>query len=458
MKMVKNFILVVPAAMTLAACNGWDKSPSSDLETLRAQAKVVTQMGPDKPREIIKTVVTTKTDTKTVEEKTVDASFLNIVNEPVMAFSEGKAATYKFRAFTTIPGAVVKLTAKGATEQLPEGLSIQLSKTEKDVYVVSWTPALYTVKAESRLIKVNLVLSVVNPGQAPNPEAVKGLTAESSIVLLVTKTQQAPSNVKVEGLKSEINEGTLTPFTVTVTVPGIDGKAVQKPVINASFDGVSVTAGNSFQELDGSRHIIADLNKKDPEYLGDSKWKYSLIFDTKNISVQPQLAKDGSIMKSADGTRVRFVVKVNNNGLEASSLVQTKIRYNKSIAAPRFDLSGIAKQALEISAGESVSLKFFALSADKNAVVKVETKNSALAGNPQVTCADSATGSSKQDCTLTWTAPCDATAEQLTGAVEMTATSTVDGRISEVTSYSLKTVKAAADKGLCQEAAKTEAK
>jgi hypothetical protein len=123
-----------------------------------------------------------------------------------------------------------------------------------------------------------------------------------------------------------------------VTVPGIDGSASMKPRLVISYDGVSFTAGNSFLELDGSRYVVADLNHKDPEYLGNAQWKFSLIFDTKNISVQPQLAKDGSILKAADGSRVRLSFKAYNPyGLATpETLTQLKIRYAK----PAPDQSG----------------------------------------------------------------------------------------------------------------------
>lgn len=455
MKMVKNLIMMVPAAMTLAACDGWNKSPSADLETIRAQSKVVkaqNELGPDKPREITNTVVVEKQVEVVRQETTIDANFLNIIPDSVMTFSEGQTASFKIRAFVTIPGATIKLSASG----LPEGATIEASKTEKDIYVLSWTPSLYTVSSNQmvKAFTVKVTASIASTGQAKNPDAVKGLTKEVTIPLFVSRNQEAPSALTVD-LKTEVSEDALTPFTVVVKVPGIDGKTADKPRLAVTYDGVKVTAGNSFQERDGSRFVTADIKNKEPQYLGDSKWKFSLVFDTKNISVLPQLAKDGSIMQTADGARVRFSVKAfNPSGLATpESLVQVKIRYTKSITAPRFDVSGLAKQALEVSNGETVTLKFSASSADKEAVVKVESKNSTLAGNPQVSCADATTGSNKQECTLTWTVPCDAAAASLTGSVDMTATSTVNGRISDVTAYSLKTVKAATDKGLC----KTEA-
>ncbi|WP_413584080.1 hypothetical protein [Bdellovibrio sp. HCB274] len=471
MKTVKSLMIMIPAAMTITACDGWQKSPSSDLEDMRAHAKVITEMGPDKPVEVtkttvvvkpspvevIKTVIVEKEVEVKVKETDVTRSMILLTADSEMTFSEGAASSYKIRASLPIPGATVTLTASN----LPEGAVLKPSN-EKDVYVLTWNPPMYTVDSGKLLksIPVKFTATVTNPGQAKDAAAVKGLINELDKTLFVTKNQVAPSALSVSGIASEVMEDQLIPFSITVTVPGIDGKSEQKPRVLISNDGNSNSAGNDFLELDGSRYVIADLNKKDAEYLGDSKWKINLIFDTKNIAVQPQLSKDGTIMLQANGTRVRFSVKVfSPNGLStAEALVQTKIVYTKTISAPRFDVSGLGKQGLEVSPGEKIVLRFSAGSNSKNAVVAVESKNTDLPGNPQVACEASAAGSNKQDCTLTWEVPCDATAKTLKGAIPMTAVGTANGQVSNVTEYSLKTLKAAKDKGLCAAPAKTTAK
>ena len=471
MKTVKSLMIMIPAAMALTACDGWQKSPSSDLQDMRAQAKVITEMGPDKPTEVTKTVVVEKevpkevTKTVVVEkevevkvkETDITRSMILLTADSEMVFAEGTSSTYKIRASLPVPGATVSLTASN----LPEGATLKPS-SEKDVYILTWNPPMYTVAdgKSLRSIPVKFTATVTNAGQAKNAEAVKGMINELDKTLFVTKNQISPSALSVSGIATEVMEDQLIPFSVTVTVPGIDGKSAQKPRVVISYDGNSATAGNDFLELDGSRYVIADLNKKDPEYLGESKWKINLIFDTKNIAVQPQLAKDGKIMLQSNGTRVRFSVKAfSPNGLStAEQTVQTKIVYTKTISAPRFDVSGLGQQGLAVSPGEKIILRFSASSSSKNAVVAVETKNSALPGNPQVSCEASASGSSKQDCTLTWEVPCDATSKTLKGSIEMSATGTLNGQISNVTEYALKTVKAAKDKGLCAAPAKTAVK
>ncbi len=276
---------------------------------------------------------------------------------------------------------------------------------------------------------------------------------------MLTRTAEAPSTPVISGLNTEVTEGSLTPFTVTMKVPGVDGKTPQKPRLIVSYDGKSDTAGNSFLELDGSRYVIADLNNKDPQYLEDSQsWKFTLIFDTKNISVQPQLAKDKSVMVNADGTRVRLSIKAASpfGTSSAETLAQVKIRYNKSISAPRFDLSGLAQQALQVAPGEKVTLNYFVISADTQSVVKVEAAKSSLPGSPSSECKSSTAGANIQICTLTWSVPCDAKAEQLTGDVSMTAVSVVNGKNSDVTTYKMKVLSSKEDKKLCPTAEATK--
>lgn len=462
MNHIKSFLVLLPVGLTLAGCGGWKKDPTSgsavSLDEVRKYSKEQLATGPEKPRVITNTVVVEKPVQVVKEESTIDDKFIVITPDSQMTFNEGQAATFKVRARVLIPGVQVKLSAQG----LPDGATLTTAGQEKDLYNITWKPALYTVpsNASMKTYTVKLVAEIVVADDAKNAAQLKGLVREKEINLFLFRNQEAPSALTVQSLPSEVSEGQLTPFTVTVNVPGIDGSASAKPRLVVSYDGVSYTAGNSFLELDGSRYVVADLNQKDAEYVGDSKWKFSLLFDTKNISVQPQLAKDGTIMKNSDGTRVRLSFKAYSPfGLATpEQLTQVKIKYTKTITAPRFDLSGLAQQSLEVSRGQVVNLKFSVASADTTAAVAVETKDSTLAGKPSVTCQASTAGANKQDCTLAWTVPCDAALDQVAGSIDMTATSTVNSRTSETTAYSLKVVNATTEQNLCSTEKKDENK
>ncbi len=454
MNHIKSLITLIPIGLVLAGCGEWKKNPvpnadGVNLQDLRKFAKDQTTTGPEKPRVITETIIVEKPQVIVKEESTIDEKFLVITPDSQMTFNEGQSASFKVRARVLVPNVQVKLTAQG----LPAGATLQASQSEKDMYVLTWNPVLYTVpsNASMKTYTVKLVAEVVVTDSSKSASQLKGLVREKEINLFLFRNQELPSSLKVESLPTELNEGQLTPFSVTVLVPGIDGSASAKPRLVISYDGVSYTAGNSFLELDGSRYVVADLNQKDPEYLGNSKWKFSLLFDTKNISVQPQLAKDGTILKNSDGTRVRLSFKVYSPfGLATpETLTQIKVKYTKAITAPRFDLSALGQQSLEVSRGQVINLKFAVSSPDTAATVAVVAQESKLAGKPAVSCQNSAVGANKQDCTLSWTVPCDAALDQVAGTVDMTATSTVNSRDSETTSYSLKVVNAAKEQSLC---------
>lgn len=338
MNILRTTLLALLVTFLITACGDWDKNPvpssstssgTFDLETLREQSKKVLAEGPDKPREITNTVIVEKPKLVVKEESTIDEKFIVITPDAQMTFNEGQEATFKVYARVLISGVQIKLSAQG----LPEGARLEASSKERDLYLLTWKPGLYTVpsNANMKTYTVKLTAEIAGSSSQTNADKLQGLMREKEVSLFLFKNQETPGDLIVKDLGNELSEGQVTPFSVVVTVPGTDSQTPQKPRLVISFDGVSYTAGNSFLEVDGSRHVLADLKNKDPKYLGDSKWKFSLVFDTKNITVQPQLAKDGSFLVNADGLRVRLTFKVYApNGLSTpETLRQLKIHYAK---------------------------------------------------------------------------------------------------------------------------------
>ncbi|MGZ3773365.1 MAG: hypothetical protein ACXVCY_02705 [Pseudobdellovibrionaceae bacterium] len=331
----QSLMTLLSLSLLISGCSDYQKNPVPDLDQLRANGKVEVEKGPNEPRVITNNVIVEKPVIVVKEESTIDDKFIIITPDAQMTFNEGQKAQFKIRARVLVPGIEIKLKASG----FPDGAVLEKSKDEKDLYTLTWTPALYTVPSnavmKSYTVKVSAeVTSAENPADA---EKLKGLVREKEFNLFLFKNQEAPTDLAVSGIPSEVNEGTLTPFSVTVKVPGTDDKGAQKPRLVINYDGVSYTAGNNFLELDGARYVVANLNKKDAEYLGDNKWKFTLNFDTKNISVQPQLSKDGTVAPNADGTRVRLSFKAYSPyGLSTpETLVQVKINYVKpTVPAP----------------------------------------------------------------------------------------------------------------------------
>ncbi len=141
---------------------------------------------------------------------------------------------------------------------------------------------------------------------------------------------EALGSLKISNLPTEVTEGDEpVSFTVIATIPGAD--ETTKPTVAATYDGIKQTKGNKFLELDGARYVTSEPENSEPEYLGNSQWKFSLLFDVKNKAVQPQLALDGSIMTKATGTRVRTIFTVSNGkGVTTpATLAKILIRYKK---------------------------------------------------------------------------------------------------------------------------------
>lgn len=304
---------ILPLGILISGCNNWSKNPVPSnqgvtLQDLRVNAKNNLQKPQDKPRVITETVIVEKPKVVVREEATIDDKFIVITPDSRMTFNEGEQASFKVRARVLIKDVQVKLKAQG----LPEGANFTASEKEKDLYIISWKPALNTIPTDEvgKIYTIKLTAEIIPGANTKNASQLQGLVREKEVELILFRTQQAPSDLRIENLATVIKEGDLTYFSVTAKIPGIDGSSALKPRLVISYDGVSLSAGNNFLELDGSRHVVADLQRKSAEYLGDSKWKFNLLFDTKNISVQPQLSRDGSELKNADGTRVRLSFKV----------------------------------------------------------------------------------------------------------------------------------------------------
>lgn len=330
----QGLITVLSLSLLAAGCGDYQKNPVPDLEQMRANGKVEMQKGPDVPRVITNQTIVEKPLIVVKEESTIDEKFIVITPDPQMTFNEGQLGQFKIRARVLIPGIHIELKASG----LPEGAWLKKSKDEEDLYILSWNPALYTIpnNAAMKGYTAKVSAEVTWAENDADAKKLKGLVREKEISLFLFRNQEAPSALTVSGLPAEMNEGSIVPFTVTVKIPGTDDKVPVKPRLVVSYDGVSYTAGNNFLELDGARYVMTDLNKKEADYLGDSTWKFVRSFDTKNISVQPQLSKDGSVLPNADGTRVRLSLKVYSPyGLSTPEVLsQVKIRYVKPVAAP----------------------------------------------------------------------------------------------------------------------------
>ncbi|MFN8790320.1 MAG: hypothetical protein ACK5Y2_02575 [Bdellovibrionales bacterium] len=327
--MKKWSVLLIVSGMIAGCGSGKDNPVGSDLKTIREEGKVAKTMEAKAPIIVPETVVVEKPKLVVREESKIDENFFVMTADPQLIFNEGQASQYSFRARVLVPGVQIRLKAEG----LPEGATLSPSDREAGLYALNWTPGYSLIPPQAQMRTFTLKI-VAEPVSAPKPElleTLKNLVQEKTFSLFLFRSQEPPRDLKVVGLPQEVTEGQdPVRFSVTVKVPGLESKSAQKPVLVVSYDGLAINAGQAFREMDGSRHIVPDLQRREPEYLGDFQWRFSVVFDAKNISVQPQLGRDGRMTSGADGTRVRLSFKVFNHlGLATpETLVQMKIRYS----------------------------------------------------------------------------------------------------------------------------------
>lgn len=462
-------ILLPLVALAFNGCGGYDKEPVADLDTLRANGKAEISKGPMKPQEIKvpvieqkdriveKEVIKYEVVEKIVYKQSINEGTFVINPKSELKFIEGRETSVAISAQVLTDE---KVTFRLVGKNLPSWASLKAG-AEAGSYVLSGKAPYNTVTGNNfdKSIPVALsieVISVTNKDGQPNSALKKtldGIVREKSFSLQVLRDQNPPSNVIVEGLGTEVQEGTVSSLSITAKVPGVDQNSTTPPVLAVRYDGQAITQGNSFQELDGTRHIVRDTSKKEVEYLGDNMWKFNVLFDAKNIAAQPQLTKDGKVMATADGTRVRLSFRVDSPaGASSSSILKlVKIKYNKPMNAPRFDLSGLGQESLEVSAGSNVTLSFYVETALPGAAISVTSADiKKLPGQATLSCQNSnVTQGTRQMCTLRWKIPCDTSDAALEQQIEMQAETSLEKASSEKITQILKTVKSK-DGSVCQ--------
>ncbi len=485
MKHLSTIILLSTTAALLGACGEYNKEPVSNIKELQADAQKQAEMGPKKaptpivqqvpviqkvpviqekiiyidrpvPVEVKQNVYVPKVEIKEVpvnvpvikevavekEHAVIDDKFIVIRADSGVEVIEGQVAQLQVIGRSEIPGMKIELKASG----LPEGARFEKSPTpqEKDRYVLSWTPPMESVPLNKNVksIQVKITASVVEAPAGSNQKVMMGLSKTTDLMMFVVRKAVVPSIVSVDGLGAEVSEGSSTAFSVTAVVPGITDKSAQKPTIQFSPDVLKYVAGKDYTEQDATRYIIPDLTKPAGQYLGDFKWKFSAVFDTKLISVQPERDKSNNLMPNTDTTHVRMIVSVShaNAPTAGTMLKQLQIRMSLPFAAPRFDFSGLGADTLALTPGQTMKFNFYVASNHPRGLLKVEIPNTqTLAGSPSITCLVDAKIASKQNCTLLWKVPCAASDAELTQEIGLSAIATLDGKNSDATKQSLKT-------------------
>jgi hypothetical protein len=442
MKMSQSILILTVLAVLTVACGNHQKNPVQDLAGMRAHgesevARAEREANPPAPPE--RTIIVREEVPVPVESNVPTKDWFVVTPEaPVISMSEGKKTSFSVKSrILSAPDAKLVLKAVG----LPEGATFAPVEAGKSDYVLTWTPAYNTVQMGKLFehIKVTVVAEL-GEASAQDRKKFQGLVNKKDIDLLVSIDQTAPSGLAVEGLSARVLEGTEVPFSVVVTVPGVDDKSGVKPTLIASYDGVSMTPGNTSLELDGARHVIPDLSKNHTEYVGNFQWKYNLVFDTKNSFVQAPLSPDKKLLLDATIAKVRmnFAVVSPRGTISPKFLKQVEIRLNKEVSAPQFATKDLTAGVLALKPGQTKTAKISVSAAIARSQIKIELPNiSTLVGAPTISC--KVISSAKQDCTLTWVVPATAVEADLNQEIVISAIATLDGVNTDPVKYVLKT-------------------
>ncbi len=311
------------------------------------------------------------------------------------------------------------------------------------------------------ILTVAQILSACGGSYSKNPVTDLGSLRDSGKKELEVKDEPLFDwAISEAGLTDEVSEGTPVSFAVTVQVGGFLSKANQTPTLQVKYDGQGANKTGQMIELDGARHVVADPANPAPEFLGQGRWKFNLVFDTTNVAVEAPAQKTNEAQKNVIATQVRFNMKVKGvEGTTSDTIVkQIRIRLVKPIASPRFDLSGIRPEAIELLTGQTLKLPFVVISGDLNAEVKIEIPNlKTLPGSPEITCKSTPEAKNRKDCQLQWTVPCATNANELRQEISITAAATIEGKNSKRVTLTLKT-SASKKQSTCQKLQPTTAK
>ncbi|MBS1969867.1 MAG: hypothetical protein JSU04_06145 [Bdellovibrionales bacterium] len=328
MKNVLSYTLMA-ASLTFAACgsSNYGDSREAEIKQIRENAKQQLQTGPTPVPE--KIVYVTKDKEVIKEQATLNDNYFKIdLGDKMMAFYEGQQTSYKITLRVQDSDIQMKLTAKG----LPTGAEFRDISTAQspNTYELRWTPATNTISYDEQPPKVynaTLVPVLVSAKTQEKANTVKGLSLEKTVFFSLFRNQEKPSQLTVTGLDKEVKEGDVVPFSITVKFPGVDANSAVKPSLSPSEDETTQVVGSDYMEMDGARYVSKDPSRPSLEYLGDYKWKFNRVFDTKNMPVENQKLKNGTVA-NVNFTQTRIALRV-VSAFNASPSTVIRVKINR---------------------------------------------------------------------------------------------------------------------------------
>ena len=179
-------------------CGGHNKTPVSDIQTLRDNGSAEMAKGPVKPqvikeyvkvevpRDVIKEkeVIKYVKATEVKEQATVDSRYFTLsIEDTSPFFEEGVEGQVGITAFAMDEGIKVDLITVGT---VPEG--VKITKTSDKLFVLSWTPTVGTLGSKAiQPFAFKVRIKIVEAPENFKNSNLESIIVEDTIKLVLTK-------------------------------------------------------------------------------------------------------------------------------------------------------------------------------------------------------------------------------------------------------------------------------
>lgn len=313
--MKKYGIFAVLAGLVLTACGSTNSDPLKDYSDVKGvpagtqPSTKIEYVYVDREQRVEVPVDRPVYYPEEVKQEFAQAQVYQINFPNNIKFTEGSETSFEF----TVRVLQGKVKFDVEPSDMPAGAVI--AAVSKDVntatYKFTWTPRLGIIPTDSTeiegLFKVSLSnLQYVSTTASEN-EAVKTLfetiSKTKEVPYVVRRTQEIPT-LTVIGLQGNRAEGEEHRFTVEVEAPGT--YVGFEPNLNV-FNDLSISPITPRGvENNGALYIRVDERNPTPVKIGEEKWRFSFVFDTKNNIMLKQLNQNGVEVAGA----TQFLVRV----------------------------------------------------------------------------------------------------------------------------------------------------
>lgn len=297
-------LTVLSIASGLSACGGAGSDPTADYSGLNATAQPHNE--------------------KARTQAVIDRSYV-IEPEKDVTFIAGETNSFKIRVRLFFPVDSYELKLSGLPADIQD-VRLQKLADEPGSYLVTWAAPkdIISTDKNERQVVYRIELADVRANDPSVEQLFRSINRVQDFSFTIKRTGKTPVISSMSALPNEIKQGEMVPFTVDVMDPAsYDGFA---PRLDIYFQGTNRT--ESGYEANGATYVRWESV---PKNLGDGRWRFSFVFDTKNNDVGAQLDKEGRRVDGATALSTRMFMKAygSSGGVSGEKLILTKIKYKE---------------------------------------------------------------------------------------------------------------------------------